>query len=163
SKFGNLKPIEIKNRLIYCSDLLSSLQDQLFGGRLNAECTLDGESGRMQFKGMTTTQRGRLAPAAQLHFVDPEGSEFNIAVRNIRAIHYDAFSESYTVFYTAKNRSDSALLRASSLSFKDDTEMIAFQPDGAPSEIAFQQNMGAPFSITLPDDREPVINYRNVP
>jgi len=31
------------------------------------------------------------------------------------------------------------------------------------SEIAFQQNMGAPFSITLPDDREPVINYRNVP
>jgi V8-like Glu-specific endopeptidase len=31
------------------------------------------------------------------------------------------------------------------------------------SEIAFQQNMGAPFSITLPDDREPVTNYRTVP
>jgi hypothetical protein len=133
SKFGNLKPIEIKNRLIYCSDLLPSLHDQLFGGRLNAECTLDGKSGRMQFKGMTTIQNGKLAPNGQLHFVDSEGSELNIPVRNTRAIHYDAFSETYTVFYTEKNRTDSTLRRASALSFKDDNETLAFQPDGKPA------------------------------
>ena len=133
SKFGNLKPIEIKNRLIYCSDLRPSLQDQLFGGRLNAECTLDGESGRMQFKGMTTTQHGRLAPNGQLHFVDSEGSELNLSVRNTRAIHYDTFNETYTVFYTAKNRTDSTLLRASNMSFRDDNETLQFQPDGGPS------------------------------
>jgi V8-like Glu-specific endopeptidase len=30
-------------------------------------------------------------------------------------------------------------------------------------DIAYQQNMGAPFSITLPDEREPVRVYGNVP
>jgi V8-like Glu-specific endopeptidase len=31
------------------------------------------------------------------------------------------------------------------------------------SEIAFQQNMGAPFSITPPDEREPVRAFRDIP
>src|SRR5262249_44506557 len=31
------------------------------------------------------------------------------------------------------------------------------------AEMAFQQSMGAPFSISLPDDREPIIKYKNVP
>lgn len=31
------------------------------------------------------------------------------------------------------------------------------------SEIAYQQNMGAPFSITIPDEREAVFNYRSHP
>ncbi len=31
------------------------------------------------------------------------------------------------------------------------------------SEIAYQQNMGARFSITLPDDREPIVNWRDTP
>jgi V8-like Glu-specific endopeptidase len=30
-------------------------------------------------------------------------------------------------------------------------------------DIAYQQNMGAPFSITLPDEREPVRVYRDIP
>ena len=29
--------------------------------------------------------------------------------------------------------------------------------------MAFQQSMGAPFSISLPDDREPIIKYKDVP
>jgi V8-like Glu-specific endopeptidase len=31
------------------------------------------------------------------------------------------------------------------------------------AEIAFQKSMGAPFSISLPDDREPIIKYKNIP
>ena len=43
SKYPELKPIEVKNRLIYCSDHVGKLDGKLFGGRLNAECTLDGD------------------------------------------------------------------------------------------------------------------------
>ncbi|MCS3689391.1 V8-like Glu-specific endopeptidase [Bradyrhizobium elkanii] len=46
-------------------------------------------------------------------------------------------------------------------------KLVAAQmPDGLSFELdrlAYQKNMGAAFSITLPDDREPIVRYKDVP
>jgi subtilisin family serine protease len=135
SKYSFMKPIEIKNRLIYCSDLMRSLEGKLFGGRLNADCTLDGDDGRLQLRGSTSIQHGKFVlPRQQLLFADSDGSELPIPIQNARSIHFDPWNQTYTVFYTAKNRPDSQLLRASNLSFKNDEDRLTFQPKGASAD-----------------------------
>lgn len=51
AKYSGVMPIEVKNRLIYCSDMMQSLEEKLFsGGRINADCALDGDAGRLTLK-----------------------------------------------------------------------------------------------------------------
>src|SRR5262249_35604555 len=99
----------------------------------------------------------------RLHFSeisDQSPSDYTVLIRDRNARIVQKFSKSEfrsrTDFWTRLVMGD--YVRAEVIS--------ETRPSGLKfklSEIAFQQNMGAPFSITLPDDREPVINYRNVP
>jgi subtilisin family serine protease len=131
AKYQSLKPIEVKNRLIYCSDLFQSLEDKLFGGRVNADCTLDGDTGRLRLKGVVgEPQHGKLDTNATLVFADTENGEIKMPVQNIRAVHYNSWNDSYTVFHTSRTRPDSTLLRSSGLTFRDGAQAIKFTPAG---------------------------------
>jgi subtilisin family serine protease len=129
AKYAGMTPIEVKNRLIYCSDMMQSLEDKLFsGGRINADCALDGDAGRLTLKVGGVQQKGKLDLRAILNLTDAENSDVNIPVQTLRALDYNAWNDSYTVFYNAKNNRDSTLLRLSGLTFKDPNKLIAFTP-----------------------------------
>ncbi|MGJ4970007.1 S8 family peptidase [Bradyrhizobium sp. HKCCYLRH1073] len=125
SKYPTLLPAAIKNRLIYCSDLLESLRDKLFGGRLNAECALDGDSGRLQLSSAPKVQHGRFQPTSVFHFTDEKG-DVDIPVQLMRSMSYDPMRASYTVFYAPRNLPDVPLLRASNLVFKNPAEKLRY-------------------------------------
>lgn len=133
SKYAAIKPIEMKNRIIYCSDLFSSLEGKLYGGRLNAECTLDGDQARLQLKAAAQVQHGQLQPSGELRFLDAENGEIVIPIANTRAVHYDPLRQKYTVFYNIeKNRKDTQLFRASSLTLQNPNEQLIFEPSEGP-------------------------------
>ena len=146
SKYQNLAPIQIKNRLIACSDLLGSLQDKLFGGRLNVECTLDADSGRLHVQGNTTLQHGRFQ-GGELRFEDLDGGHLSIPITNVRSLHFNTLTKRYTVFYSAKNCPDALMLRTSNLLLRAPEDTLAFQPDGANTETI---KVGAIVRYTAP-------------
>jgi subtilisin family serine protease len=127
AKYSGVMPIEVKNRLIYCSDMMQSLEDKLFsGGRINADCALDGDAGRLTLKLGDAPRKGKLDLRATLNMSDAENGDVNISMKTLRALHYNAWNDSYTVFYNAKNNPDSTLLRLSGLTFKDPNKPITF-------------------------------------
>ncbi|QDW35833.1 S8 family serine peptidase [Bradyrhizobium sp. KBS0727] len=131
AKYSGVMPIEVKNRLIYCSDMMQSLEEKLFsGGRINADCALDGDAGRLTLKVGGVLQKGKLDLRAILNLTDADNSDVNIPVQTLRALHYNAWNDSYTVFYNARNNRDSTLFRLSGLTFKDPNKSIAFTPAG---------------------------------
>jgi subtilisin family serine protease len=141
SKYPTLLPVAIKNRLIYCSDILNSLRDKLFGGRLNAECALDGDAGRLQLESPPDkVQRGKFQPGSVFHFIDEQDTAVDIPIQLVRSVAYDPEQDSFTVFHTTRNRSDASLLRTSNLTLKNPEEKIKFTPvGGAVAEIHVKQ------------------------
>jgi subtilisin family serine protease len=125
-KYPALLPATIKNRLIYCSDILETLKDKLFGGRLNAECALDGDTGRLQLLNATNVQHGRFKPTSVFHFIDDQDSKLDIPIQTMRSMSFDSMQASYTVFYTSRNRLDAPLIRASNLVLSDPLEHLTF-------------------------------------
>lgn len=51
-------------------------------------------------------------------------------MQTLRALHYNAWNDSYTVFYNARNNRDLTLFRLSGLTFKDPNKSIAFTSRG---------------------------------
>ena len=128
AKFTWLRPIEIKNRLIYCSDRLRTLKTKLFGGRLNADCTLDAETGRLQLRTTPNViQHGKVLPA-DIVFLETDGSDLKISIQNIRSLALDdPRTPTYTVFFNVRH--DGQLARLTDLSFKDPHQIVRFMPD----------------------------------
>lgn len=110
AKDNNLRPLQIKNRLIYTSDLFFNLRKKVFGGRINIESSL--KINEVQFK---------LKPVSEeCGFVDfPDnasihvrtfkekfifkliGSEKTIElyVGAIKRLYYDTVSNSFMIYY----------------------------------------------------------------
>jgi subtilisin family serine protease len=119
SEYPNLLPVAIKNRLIYCSDMLETLRGKLFGGRLNAECALDGNSGRLQLDTASNVQHGKFQATSVFHFVDGDNN-VDIPVYRMRSMSFDPMQLKYTVFYTPRRGADAPLLSASNLELRSD-------------------------------------------
>jgi subtilisin family serine protease len=99
SKYGNLAPIVVKNRLIYCSDTNSSFDEKLFGGRLNAECVLDGTTGRLLVAGGGQKPEHGAFIGGKLK-LNRQGLSFDIPLFNIRTIQLDELNKTYTVMWS---------------------------------------------------------------
>lgn len=133
SKYPNdLRPIEAKNRIIYCSDMMQSLEDKVFsGGRINADCALDGDVARLRLKVENTPQKGKFDFLTQtLQMLDQDERELDYPVRNIRSLQHNAWDDSYTIFYNSQSNRDSTLLRVSRLKFRNPGAIVKFTPAG---------------------------------
>jgi len=129
AKYGGATPLEVKNRLIYCSDMIQSLEEKVFsGGRVNADCALDGDSGRLIFKIGGALHKGKLDLRETLTLKDSDDAVVKIGIRDLRALEYNSWSDTYTVFYNPRGTIDSTLLRISGLKFSDPTQSISFTP-----------------------------------
>lgn len=103
------------------------------------------------------------AKYVRLHFTeitDQSAIDYKIIIRDrnnrpIQTLTKDEF-RTKSEFWTKVIDGDYALVEV----------VAAMRPTGLRfklGEIAFQKNMGASFSIVLPDDREPIVTYRKSP
>jgi subtilisin family serine protease len=136
-----LSPIEVKNRLIYCSDKSPELSGKLFGGVLNAECTLDGSDGRLSLvnEGDSPVRHGKFQLGQSVQAQNTvNGKKLTISISAIRGIQADDATGTATIFYNDDpERLDSPLLKE---------EHVKFIPDEA--ELSFVQKSGAIGQLT---------------
>ncbi|MBT1508869.1 S8/S53 family peptidase [Bradyrhizobium sp. SRL28] len=137
-KYRKLSPQEVKNRLVYCSDHVGALGDRLFGGRLNAKCTLDGDSGSLL---LSTADAGKAVAGffqagSTAKFRDREnGRVVQMPVEVVRAVHFDQNRQVFTVYFNADKSSDSRLLRETNLVPDKDTDTMTFILGGVPKSV----------------------------
>jgi subtilisin family serine protease len=136
-----LKPIEIKNRLIVCSDMYPSLLGKLFGGALNAKCTLDYKHGLLRLNGddpMADPRFGHFAPAATVKYENTTTSRVSeLPIAALRGIQYEPNSQTSIIFYN-ENPSESAskLLKEEGIKFLSGGNQALFMPEiGSPQPI----------------------------
>jgi subtilisin family serine protease len=137
-KYHKLSPQQIKNRLIYCSDHVAALGDRLFGGRLNASCALDGESGYLKLNtaGAGAANRGFFQAGSTAKFRDREnGRVVQMPIEGVRALHFDPDRQVFTVYFNADKDSDSRLLRETNLVPEAPSDTITFIESGLPKPI----------------------------
>jgi subtilisin family serine protease len=118
-----LSPIEIKNRLIYCSDLRPGVSNKLFGGVLNAECTLNNY---LQGQLILTTDPdgsaprvGKFVSGSTIRFKNVDTSRVaEVGIEDIRGIQYDQRTKTSAIFYNeAPARLESRLLKEERVKF----------------------------------------------
>jgi subtilisin family serine protease len=136
-KYKKLGPQEVKNRLIYCSDHVAELGDRLFGGRLNASCALDGDSGSLQLNTPgAAPARGYFQAGSKLSFRDREnGRVLQMPIEGVRAIHFDPNRQDFTVYFNADRSPDSRLLRETNLVPESPNDSMAFIVGGVPKPV----------------------------
>ncbi|MGJ4970006.1 trypsin-like serine peptidase [Bradyrhizobium sp. HKCCYLRH1073] len=122
--------------------------------------TAEAESERVQW---TRTEERLGAKYIRLHFVsieDQSTNEYKVLLRNrnnriVVELPRQTFAAE-SDFWTQSIDGDFVRIEV----------VAATKPTGLTfvlSDIAYQRNMGAPFSIVLPDEREPVRVYRDTP
>lgn len=118
ARYPKARPIEIKNRLIYCSDHIGMLHKWIFGGKLNAECSVDGDQDWLSFSedpGVPPL-KGAIQKSGSIRYEDVNTGELvEFPVRQIRGIHFDSRLSTYIVFYNETSARDSTLLRKKNL------------------------------------------------
>ena len=145
-RYRHHTPQEIKNRIIYCSDFIDVLGDKLFGGRLDATCSLDGFAAHVRLKtNADDTLVGYFQSGTAMKFSDAQsGREITIDIASIRALRLSESKGTFTMFYnTDRNNRDSPLLKETNLVPLDDKE--------ANRPIPFHRAGGAVISIRLGD------------
>ncbi len=134
-KYRKMTPQEVKNRLIYCSDSVAKFQGKLFGGRLNADCVLAGDFGRLQLVSDpidASPRLGHFLAGSTLQFTNADsGREVSLPAEGVRGIEYDEEGGTFIVFYNQdQHDTDSRLLKESRLVVPDKENVLRFQPAG---------------------------------
>jgi subtilisin family serine protease len=128
-----MEPVEVKNRIIACSDFVARFRYQLLGGRLNAECVLEYQNARLALNGLSA-MKGSLNATDTISFKHRvSGKPFVFKAREIRALHAADSNNKFIVFYNF-DRDDpkSALLRQDDLVLDGANQTVTFdraEPD----------------------------------
>lgn len=132
-------PIEVKNRFIACSDFVDQFENQLLGGRINADCVLDYRNARLKRKSDLPDpppMKGSLNAADSISFKHRvSGKPYVFKATEIRALHA-AGDDKFVVFYNF-DRSDSktALLRQDNLVLDGVGQTVTFDRTDAGAGI----------------------------
>jgi subtilisin family serine protease len=141
AKYKNLFPIEVKNRLIYCSNAIDKLGDQLFGGRLDAACVLNGDFDNVKVESDEEHQ-GVIQKRRQVRLREKiSGRELTLLTDSIRGIYYAPAEQVFTVFYNAGNSRDSRLYKETNLQPSDDSQSITLARTGKPTLTILFKNI----------------------
>lgn len=132
AKYRQLLPIEVKNRLIYCSDAIDKLGNKLFGGRLDANCVLNGDWDRVWVQGNEI--EGTIQKGTKLLFREKiSAREISLLTDSVRGMSYDPSEQVFTVYYNATNRRDSKLYKETNLQPGDANQAVVIAPSGKPT------------------------------
>jgi hypothetical protein len=138
---GQLSPIQVKNRIIFCSDLLPQLRGQLFGGRINAACTIDQKDNFARILTITgdTPVYGTVQGGGELHF-RRDGADYRFPTEQIRGIQAQDATK-FTVFYQIGSSAGGRLLKEADLRVANsDQKIILASPiSNADTPIAINQ------------------------
>ena len=136
-----LQPIQVKNRLIYTSDLFPSLFSKLQGGRLNVQRLLAFHTAQMQTQ--AATYAGSLVnPNQRISLTGfDQGPPLNLAWAQIRRLVLHQAQGHYTVFYNDEVGRDTGRLQRRLVLLDDADEKIAFRATspGAPNSAVSVQ------------------------
>jgi len=95
-----LYPEQVKNRLIYTSDLFPSLYKKVLGGRLNVSRALAFESAQLSLAGGRSLQGQVVNLDAELALFDTEtGKPIFVRWSHVRRLKYDRQAGKYTMFW----------------------------------------------------------------
>lgn len=146
AKRNKLTPQMVKNRLIYCSDHAPQLRRKLFGGRLNADCVLDSEVGRLRLEDTESVLlRGAFDAGQTVQFINAvSGREVNIPIKAVRGLYYDKADRTYVIYFNAVlDNSDSKLLRETDLKLSENGAKLTFREEaGAVRDISVAKILG---------------------
>ncbi|MQX62304.1 S8 family serine peptidase [Sinorhizobium meliloti] len=137
--FAVLKPIllpaEVKNRLIYTSELYNELLPKAQGGRLNVQRALDMATDYVEIKmnGNIEAYTGTLVDFGP-GFIRCRGNPpLEISRGALRRMYYDALRRRYVLFYNSKaDDRASALVRATNCDLETRSQIASIEadPDG---------------------------------
>jgi hypothetical protein len=132
-------PAQVKNRLIYTSDLFPALYDKVYGGRLNVRrllayktATVDRKQGAQvdQLEGDI-----RYASGTYLTFVDFDTSApLTLSLMQIRRMKYNADLGYYTLFYNDPDSRDTGPLSRSRAVLTNPAQPIHFRVPTGPGQ-----------------------------
>jgi hypothetical protein len=141
-RYHGKTPQEIKNRLIYCSDHYDNLEGKLVGGRLNAQCAMDGESSDLRLRTAPDgpSLRGFFQVGALVQFHEVQsGRAITLPISTIRALHFNKMYDTFTIYFNDdQNRTDSLL--------RKEANMVAnVVADASPAnDLKFRPASGSP-------------------
>ena len=110
-KDRKLRPSQVKNRIIYTSDLFPALYTSLLGGRLNASRAVDFERAYVKRSGRPM-ERLVLKDNSALPFedIDKQGEVFWVRFGQIRRLKFEPELNYYVLYYTADSNNESGEL-----------------------------------------------------
>lgn len=126
---GRLDPKQVKDRLIYCSEITPSLINKLRGGRVNADCTLDDEFARVITSSPGQPVHGK-AQDGQLKF-SRDGADIRFETRQVKGIQTTDGGR-FTVFYQIGSGPAARMQKETDLRLSDLSQAITFgNPDSS--------------------------------
>ena len=130
-----LRPSQVKNRLIYTSDLFPALYSKVQGGRLNVQRMLDYTTAIVDPAGGTQLRGSLRQPNKTVRFVDFKTSQlFSLTLEQVRRLKFNPKQKYYTLYYTEEAGRDSGILKRRFVTLKDPGTTLSLAVPGGPDE-----------------------------
>ncbi len=130
-----LRPSQVKNRLIYTSDLFPALYGKVQGGRLNVQRLLAYKAALVDLAGGRRLEGNVRDPNKTMRFVDFDSSEVvPLAFSQVRRLMLNAGLGHYTLFYTDEIGRDSGVLKRRFVTLKEGNATLSFGVPTAPGQ-----------------------------
>ena len=112
-KDRKLRPEQVKNRIIYTSDLFPALYPKMLGGRLNAQRALEFEQAQVLLKGKELQRLTLRDGNAAVTFgdYDNQNAEFRIRFGQVRRLKFEPTLNQHVLYYTPDANKDSGELQ----------------------------------------------------
>jgi hypothetical protein len=150
-KNPKLYPEQVKNRLIYTSDLFPALYKQVLGGRLNVTRALAFESAQLSLTAGKSLPGHVVNLESSIALNDIEsGKKLNPLWSEIRRLKYDKKAGSYTMFWKQGNAEP---LRRSFVSPQNSTQILQFRSEqSSPSLQTYTLNQIDDYVAAIPEE-----------
>lgn len=134
-KDGKLRPAQVKNRIIYTSDLFPSLYPLVLGGRLNASRALEFKQAHVKQKNQASEQLTLRDANALVNFGDIEDQNKLLQLRfgQVRRLRFEKELDHYVLYFTDEVNKDSGELKRKFVTLKS-TKEILFGKGAAPTD-----------------------------
>lgn len=122
-----LRPSQVKNRLIYTSDLFPGLYGKVQGGRLNVQRMLAYSTAIVDTAAGQHLLGSLRQPDKVVRFTDFETTQaFSLAFVQVRRLMFNPTLDYYTLYYNEESGRDTGVLKRRFVTLKDPNATISF-------------------------------------
>lgn len=134
-KDGKLRPAQVKNRIIYTSDLFPSLYPLMLGGRLNATRALEFKQAHVKKKNQASELLTLRDANAWINFGDLENQNKLVQLRfgQVRRLRFETEFNHYVLYFNNDANKDTGELQRKFVALKS-TKEILFAKGAAATE-----------------------------